>query len=60
MPFLRELDTVVGHHLVDVTVLVTFRLRVADENDQSWLNHLVYTLVRANMSIGGLVMKQIM
>jgi hypothetical protein len=32
-------------HLMDVAILVSFRLRMSDHNDQSWFTHLDVFLV---------------
>jgi len=52
-----QFDSVVGYKLVDVAVLVSFRLRVADQYYHLWLVSYMYdTLLRAAQHTRGFPM----
>lgn len=39
MPFVGQFDAVVGHHLMDLTILIAFGLRMSNQYDEPWFDH---------------------
>lgn len=39
MPFVGQFDAVVGHHLMDLTILVALGLRMSNQYDEPWFDH---------------------
>lgn len=39
VPFVGQFDAVVGHHLMDLTILIAFGLRMSNQYDEPWFDH---------------------